>query len=67
MIVLDIMATLILNYQCFMLVIFVQLSQCCKQYVRYVKTKDIVHDFVAFKKFITSEKLYNICILIFNC
>ena len=34
---LDIMATLILNYQYFMLVIFVQLSQCCKQYVRYAK------------------------------
>jgi len=40
MIALDIMATLILNYLYFMLVIFVQLSQCCKQYVRYTETKD---------------------------
>lgn len=41
MIALDILATLILNYLCFMLVIFVQLSQCCKQYVRYAETMDV--------------------------
>ena len=41
MIALDIMATLILSYLYFMLVIFVQLSQCCKQYVRYTETKDM--------------------------
>jgi len=67
MIVLDIMATLILNYLYFMLVIFVQLSQCCKQYVRYAETKDIEGCIDNIWKLNIGGKACDIYILMFNC